>query len=210
MGWNSNAPEVQRALARFPALATEHVRDAFKDAGNSFVNAMMTKRFTPYRKGAKTGELLMSRSGQLKRVSYERLGRGSLNNLGLRVYTRNLPYARLQEFGGTVSPKRVRHLTIPLDDALNPSGVLRRPIGIRAYPEGFFIRTRKTGKLFFVKRRGKKGKLQWLFYLHKGSVSIPPRLGFFNTWESQAKERTERIRKALREAMRRAFSEDVY
>ena len=54
-------------------------------------------------------------------------------------------YGAQKEFGGTITPKRARWLTIPLKGALTASGVARRRI---TEYQGFFRRT-DTGELFF-------------------------------------------------------------
>ena len=72
----------------------------------------------------------------------------------------NLKYARIQDFGGTITPKSGQYLTIPL-------GGIRG--GPRNYPGGFFIRS-KAGNLLYVVKTGKTG-IKPLFVLKK-SVTL--------------------------------------
>lgn len=65
----------------------------------------------------------------------------------------------------TITPKRAKFLTIPIDEGLTGAGVARYS-SPRQVPDGFFIKT-KSGQLLFGYKRGKKGKFRPLFVLVK-------------------------------------------
>jgi hypothetical protein len=81
---------------------------------------------------------------------------------------REVSYARIQELGGIVVPRRGKALAIPLPAALTPAGVLKgeyaRAGGLRAIPNTFAAH----GKLFQVQP---DGRLKALF-VFKRSVRI--------------------------------------
>jgi phage gpG-like protein len=80
-----------------------------------------------------------------------------------------VPYADIHETGGVVTPKRVHWLTIPLRDALKPSGV---PRGRARDFENTFFAYSKAGNLILFQRKG-KGAVA--LFLLKKSVTIPAR-----------------------------------
>ncbi len=83
-----------------------------------------------------------------------------------------LVYARAQEFGATITPKRARWLTVPLPAAMDSRGVMKLPKA-RDYPRTFVAKSRRGNLIIFQKRGGKK--IVPLFVLKK-RVKIPPRL----------------------------------
>lgn len=100
-------------------------------------------------------------------------------------------YARIQQYGGTITPKRSQYLTIPIGANLTPAGVAR--YSARSVPNSFFVKTR-GGKLLLM--GGSKGRARPYFVLVK-SVYIPPRLEFFQTVQSLRARRVQRLRRAL-------------
>lgn len=85
-------------------------------------------------------------------------------------------YARIQELGGTVTPKRGRYLRIPLKAAKTAAGVDRYAGPLRQALPGLFVIRAKSGKLFLVrpKGRGKSRGLEFLYLLVEKST-IPAR-----------------------------------
>ena len=73
-----------------------------------------------------SGQLLKVRTGNLRRATFSRVEdtRGSVSAV-LGIDSRKAPYGRIHEKGGTIRPKRARHLTIPLPAALTGVGVAR-------------------------------------------------------------------------------------
>jgi len=74
---------------------------------------------------------------------------------------KSVVYARIQEEGGTIKPRRRKFLTVPLPGIM---GVASN------YPDAFCIRS-KAGNLLIVERKGKDG-IRPLFVLKK-QVTLP-------------------------------------
>lgn len=90
-------------------------------------------------------------------------------SLALRAGNRaTVKYARAQEEGAVITPKRGRYLAIPLDSARTAAGVARWP-SPRAVPGLFALEVR--GKVFLVRQQGPT--LDFLYVL-KERVRIPP------------------------------------
>ena len=89
-------------------------------------------------------------------------------------------YLGIHEYGGTIKPKRVRFLTIPLPDALGPRGT--SPPFARQWKNTFVKKTRR-GHLLVYQTRG-KGQVVPLYIL-VDKVRIPPRLGLRDEMQKQ-------------------------
>jgi hypothetical protein len=105
-------------------------------------------------------------------------------------------YAKIQEYGGTIVPKKGRYLAIPIGPALTKSGVPRFPGGPRTVQNLTFIARKGRNPLLAQRRKG--GGITPFFVLVR-SVMIPPRLGF-RFWFGKT------IREQLPQAIRRALS----
>lgn len=126
---------------------------------------------------ATRGEILKAKTGQLGRNVSGRVG-GDKNTVDVVVGTgippnKPVAYASIHEYGGKITPKRAKNLTIPLPGV---KGV------IRDYQDGFFLKS-KTGKVLYCIRDWKKVKggenyksagIRPLFLLRK-EVTIPAR-----------------------------------
>jgi len=184
------------------------------------------------------------RSGYLRRsLGYEVAGANSgpgLDGVALRTFSAGTSYARLQEYGGEVSPKNVKNLTLPQKAALTAAGVARfsaREL-LERRGDAFFLKD-KRGRVWLVAprheaqgphlprpgpgkpgplarltnknlrrpktaddlRRRKKRDLDFYFLLIPHAIYVPPRLGFFRTWDQQAPRRAAIFTKALRAAL---------
>jgi phage gpG-like protein len=91
----------------------------------------------------------------------------------------NKPYARIQEFGGTITPKKGKFLAIPLPAALDSNGLPLRS-SPRDWPNAFCRRSKAGNLLIFQKR----GTMIIPLYVLKSSVTIPPRLGLKKTLDA--------------------------
>ena len=83
--------------------------------------------------------------------------------------TVDVPYARIHEHGGTITPKRSRYLTIPLDAAKTQDraqGATRA--GARFWPNTY-VRRSKAGNLLIFSQTGEP------LFLLKQRVTIPAR-----------------------------------
>jgi phage gpG-like protein len=91
----------------------------------------------------------------------------------------NVPYAAIQEFGGTIHAKNAKFLCIPLPAALDGSGlpIMSSP---RDWPNTF-VATSKAGNLIIFQKRGTS---IMPLYVLKSSVVIPPRLGLKSTLDA--------------------------
>lgn len=187
---------------RFIAQLSEGLRASFNAAGAEHTRTM-TRRFVPYG----SGDPIQTRSGALRRsFGWETRGSGLAQEL--RIFSAGLPYARVQEFGGTIRPKNKRYLTIPLPDALTPGGSLKG--GAKLVKSGSkyvtadgvptFIFRSKRGNLL-IGSRAKNGALRLLYTL-KPSVTLKPRLGFGQTFEKVTRPKLiEQLNAAARRAL---------
>lgn len=194
---------LKRVLKAFPSALNQEMRKAFTDHGNVFIDTMITKRFRGYSGPKNTGTILQNRTGSLRRsFGKSVLGGTAGKPLTLLVYSQGVKYARLQEYGGTIRPKRAKNLTIPLDDALTGSGAPRYTSArdlLSRYPEDVFFFTSKKGNTFLAsygKPGGKRRKEEdvQLLYILKKQVEVPARLGFRDTWTSPALVQDRRAR----------------
>lgn len=80
---------------------------------------------------------------------------------------RRIPYANIQETGGTIRAKNSKYLTIPLD-AAKTSGGRAKKTSARAYSDTFVRKT--NGNLIIFQKRGKRAVP---LFLLKEKVSIP-------------------------------------
>ncbi len=158
---------------------------------------------------------LHRRTGALARSMRQNVGGRSLPSLNMRLSSAGVPYARLHELGGVITPKRAKFLTIPMPDNMTPAGVTRKSARA-ALSEGrtgagrfgvIFLRTRKG---LFIVRTGARRRIssalgQTRVNKHGRTVSknttrkdtfeflfrlvkrvkVDPRLGFFKTWDKQ-------------------------
>ena len=90
-----------------------------------------------------------------------------------------VPYAAIQEFGGTISPKNAKYLCIPLPAAMDGSGQPLRS-SPRDWPNTFVKRSKAGNLLIFQKR----GTSIVPLYVLKSSVVIPARLGLRKTLDA--------------------------
>jgi phage gpG-like protein len=119
-----------------------------------------------------SGQVLHVRSGRLRSSISHRLEQIG-QDLTARVGT-NLVYARIHEFGGTITAKRAANLAIPTGIARTPAGVPRYTArqlianpGVGGFTRTFF----RHHKLYGVTRGG---RVRAAFILKK-SVTIPQR-----------------------------------
>lgn len=205
MGFEANTPKLVQAFARASALMAKGAEQALKQSGQEFQREMTLRRFQSYRLvGPRPDDRLNSRSGMLKKSIGYRTSGSTLGDLSISVFSSGLAYSNLQEYGGTITPKKGKYLAIPLRPALAANGVSRRG-GPRAYPDGFFFTSKKGNLLFGItKGKGKNAQIVPLFLL-KDRVTVPPRLGFRKTWISLADQRLARIKAGMQAGLARAF-----
>ena len=207
---------IARVLERLPGELRRTMRVAAKQSGIE-MQAAMFERFTGYSNPRTSEDKLQSRNagGLRGATNYVLSGDfGSPEPLSLRVFVAGKNYANIQEFGGEVTPKRGRYLTIPIADNLTPAGRVRYPSAADLrdrYPGlTYFVKSKKGSLLLFAKGKpgarvpeGKKPKPQLLFVLVT-KAKIPPRLGFRSTWKGLNASRIRRISAAFGEAVQAA------
>ena len=194
------AERLRDALQTAPKRLRAELATTLLKVGVAHEHALK-RRFRAYT--GDSGDGIQKRSGGLMQAYH--LTRPHPDSLEvvphIRKGMRGSHYARMQEFGGTVRPKRAKYLTVPLPAALTKAGVLSGRYKIRPDGRGGFttdagdtflfksrrgalligIKDRKTGRAS-AQGRGKKRELK-PFYVLKKSVTLRPRLGFFGTWE---------------------------
>lgn len=178
-------------LHDIPALLHINLRNAFRVIGMQHRNALIRMhRAAPPRGGGLfprkgAGDDLSRGTGRLlSDLSQGTELRGAdINTLVmLRYMGRGVPYARVQEYGGTIRPVRRRVLTVPTIHHRTQAGISR---GRAIHQEGYWRRTKGGSLFFFDKHTG--------LPLFGGftKVYVPPRLKFVQTWDEAAPQRTE-------------------
>ncbi len=163
--------EAKDAMARLGRLTPELEKslDSWK---NESVRELKVRardmRKVDWRKAGGAGGLASSIGGKR-----ERTGRGISVVVGSGVFAPEVPYALIQERGGTVRPKRAQWLAIPFR---NVKGFPRE------YRDTFFAKSKK-GNLILFQKQGKGGKKP-LFSMKK-EVTIPASKWFSSTMEKQ-------------------------
>jgi hypothetical protein len=132
--------------------------------------ALARRHGNPYPAGT-TGNSLSRRSGDLVaslKAAAQVIGSDMSS---LHATLGGVFYARIQEEGGTIVPKKAKYLTIPLPAALNANGTPKKQKA-RDWDKTFIIESKK-GNLLIVRR---EGKALTPLYVLKTQVYIPPRL----------------------------------
>lgn len=108
---------------------------------------------------------------------------------GLKV-----PYARLQEYGGTVVPVNGKYLTIPVGPALNAIGQAKYE-SARQAPGLQFVQSLKGQPLLVKLKKGPKGSAPTVevWYVLRTSVTLPARRYLRDAQASVLAELPERL-----------------
>jgi hypothetical protein len=168
--------DVERALADFPGEFAREARPAFRYAGAVW-ERNVKRRFTGYIGNSVSRDRLQNRSGALRNTVRFKLAGKTVKDLAvhLRAGSHRAPYALAQEFGAEIEAKSGKMLTIPMEDALSPSGVVRGEAIIRNGRTDLgetFIYKAKSGKQNAFIAVSVNGELR-LLYLLKKRVTIP-------------------------------------
>lgn len=115
--------------------------------------------------------------------------------------TKEVGYARLQEYGGTVRPKGHPFLAIPVGPALTPSGVPRFPLGPRSVPGLTFVPIRGGAMGLLVRgnsvnrygARGTKKAFGQVFYVLQRSSTVTGKRFMRDPWEQLEREAPARF-----------------
>ncbi len=148
------------------------------------------------------------RSGALAR-SFNRTVQGKgLSDVRWTIYTTS-KYARIHEFGGEITPKTRKYLSVPLDAAMTKTGRARGSAPSYGYDKTFVAES--GGKPYVFLKTGKRRPAGWkpgqpdpsiqaLFALVK-KVTITPQLGFFAAWDKEKPGWASEVAKAVDEAL---------
>ena len=207
-----NIPGVVAVLNSIPKTTMQELRTAFKKDALEWDGAMQ-ERF-------RTG-IIKTNSGRLQGSFGHAVPGRTLADLKLRVFSRGLPYARVQEYGYIFRPVRAKYLTVPGPDNLTPAGVKRYPSArefIDKHKDSTAFIKDKSGKVWIVwyprgrkRQKMERGRLMWLLRKQvvvpgPNSTQTPSRLGFFSTWDKLAPERRVRHEEALARVVKEASS----
>lgn len=122
---SANVGDVEKIARHLPETLRRNAAFGLARVGEHFVGEMK-RSFFPRR--SKDELHLQVRSGYMRRaIGWSLLNKNRVADMELRVYVAGVPYARIQEYGGEVRPTKARYLTIPLKEALTPSGVPKYP-----------------------------------------------------------------------------------
>lgn len=190
-----HAERLEKALRDAPEETRKGLSRVLTRAGVLHENVVKRRRFGVYR-GRAYADKLQRRRGSLANA-YAVTTRPSASRLemvaGIRSGLPGSSYARIQEFGGTVRPKRGKYLTVPLPAALTGSGALSGRYRIRRSGSRYvtdagptFIFKSKRGNLIVAVKQGANVKP---IYVLRRQVTIRPRFGFFDAWAAIERSR---------------------
>jgi len=130
---------------------------------------------------------LRVRTGNLLQSFHHRVTGSTLDTITGR-YGTNSSYAAKHEFGGKITPKKAKFLTIPLDDNKTAAGVARMDAStvIDTFAYHAFLPAANPPNLVLVAGQD-EASAKPMFVLVK-SVTIPKRLHLFKTWRHFAKQ----------------------
>jgi len=196
----------RRRWGRVPSIVEIESRAGIRKFINGFSRAMVRERMSgdwsnPGRKGVGT------RTGTLKREFLASVQVKGHSLATLRAIARmgsglSSKYAEIQETGRTLRPKHGKYLKVPLPLALTGAGNVKK------------IATSKNLQLLFGRKRGGRQTLglgyrcvmgdEWLWVLKK-EVKIPPRLGFFDRYETYKRNQGPKTIKEIKRKITARF-----
>ena len=164
------------------------------------------KGFKGYSGDPNTGRKLQNRSGALMQRLAVRPSATYPTDIRADSYVAGpLAYAKIQEFGGVIKPKKGKYLTIPLPGARTSNGVTRNSARLvkrgrewhtaQTVPGAAGTKTHIRGKAIGVDGVG--GDFLPLYALKK-SVKIPARLRFMDTFKDQKAKRRKVYRRVVK------------
>lgn len=219
-----DARRLSRLFRRYPDALYKQMRDALNRSGFAWRGQMLQRMRAPLPEPGEPNKntSLHTRTGRLRGSLRVEVGGGNLNLLTLTLASRGVPYAAVQEFGGTIKPRTRKWLTEPRKAALTPAGVLRKSAAryFQEDPKSVFIVELSGGLYIVKKKRGSKSaadgkeKFDILFRLRKQSTIPGPtttgarsRFGFFDTWEAGREQRRKVFDAAISTAVKQAQAE---
>ena len=140
-----------------------------------------------------SGQVLSRRTGHLAgsiKYTVEESGTSFMGRVGS-----SLEYSAIHETGGTITAKRAKYLTIPLQSAMTPAGVVRKPA--RKWADTF-VRKISNNLFIFSKESGRPVPI----FLLKKSVKIPKRPYIAPALEETKSKLIDIIKEAVEIAVR--------
>lgn len=199
----SENQKVLDAFARAPVEVGAQMGESFYEIAHELERRVI-KSMRPWSPGAGPGRKNIGvRTGKLRQTVQGIKTGNRLQNLAvtLKAGSRDAPYAPIQEFGGTIRPKK-RYLRIPLPVALTPGGDTKGKYQI--YNQGGKWMT-GAGKPTFIRGRAimveEGGKAMPIHALAE-SVEIPARLGLGRTIADSGKMMRQQIIGAVRRGLK--------
>ena len=155
------------------------LQDGFHSAMRKTMKQMRDDMIRKHLSGPSTSsDTLRRRTGQLAKSWSQRVNVEVGSNSIAYSISNSLPYAAIQEYGGTIKPKSAAMLAIPLPPILTPTGVIKHIYGgdIRTAIErtGAFPYTSKKGNKLFAYSDETSGELVPII-LRRHQVTLPPR-----------------------------------
>lgn len=190
---------LEQAMARVPDALFAHWRSAFFRILAKFHTHHSQFVFASQYTGGLSNKL-QSRTGTLRRSFTPRVTGATFKSL-LGIYGTSLVYAAAHEYGATITPKRVRYLTIPFAEGLTPSGVSRRKA--RQWTPSFITRGKKNPRNLILWWAGKDPPVP-VMVLTEGPVKIKPRLKLADTWRKFTPTVDRMLNEATSAALREA------
>ncbi len=167
------------AMAKnYPEKMGREATTAFRDIGITWERGVKDRFGRAGGLSSRTGSLVNS-------IAYRMTGKGDTSKLALRLTAGDAtaPYAKMQEFGGKITPKNGKFLTIPMDEAKTAGGDTRGDSIIRKDGNGYrtdrgptWIYEAPDGRLYVAVRED--GGSSKILYALRRSVTIPgPKVG---------------------------------
>ena len=206
--------KIDAMLERAPARVAARLKTEFRHWGEDWERGVQDRFGSGDVETGSAGATIRSRTNTLRRSLRAEVSGSTLSDLRLRCVTRGVPYARIQEFGGEIRPKKGRLLAFPTEIGLTAAG---RPKGgfesarrfIEQHKgETFFLRAKKSGSgavLLMWNRPNRKRNATVAAFVMVPRVELsgpraprkkgPSRLGFFDTWKGLAERRRAGLRR---------------
>lgn len=193
-----NTGQLDFALKRLPEQLKEQLLDALDHIRKGFFKALY------YSTALKNKRFVATKAagiGKYIRV-YRNPRKGNILDMELGIFTRD-EIVSIQEKGGTIAAREAKMLAIPIANALDESGRLKKWFrgSKKSYKDDELFVISSKGRLLLVKKSG--GGLLAYFLLKK-SVTLRPRLRFFDTWARMEGYRAQVIDKAIEKAINKA------
>ena len=199
---------VDKAMSLVPGLLKEELLDAFDHIRRGFFKALYANT------GLKDKRFIATKNvGIGKHIKvYRNPNKGDILDMELGIFSRSKIVA-LHEKGGIVTAK-AGSMALPLPAALGPTGRLKKEYstftaGRRQYVpgqlKGVFILKKGDKAMIMLRQPKGEGEDQAIpLFILKRSITIRPRLRFYDTWDRMEGYRMEILNKSVDKALNKA------